>query len=350
MKRHCLPACLMVLSLLSGAMAQEYLDVTPGDAPQFPRDFYYRRDYRVQWWYFTGHLFDEKGREFGVELTFFVAGVQKKEFKSKFGVNALYLSHFALSDVTGKKYYFKDAADAGAFGFAGAKEDELRVWVGKNFLEGSSEKIHIRAADRDKAVELLLVPQKPVVLHGAGGYSRKSEESPLSASLYFSYTDLQAAGTLRIGGEAFSVTGRAWFDREIATRRLGASGEGWDWFAIQLDDRREVMLYLIRKKDGSPDRFSSGTLVYGTGRYRHLERDDVSVTVLRRYRSKKTGAEYPSLWEVRIPSENLSLRVTPLLEDQEFAARRSTGNYYWEGTCSVEGTARGRAYVEMTGY
>ncbi len=342
--------CLMFFSLLSGAFAEEYLDVTPESMLQFPRDFFFRKDYRVQWWYFTGHLFDEQGREFGVELTFFAVGVQKKEFRSKFGVNALYFSHFAITDVAGKKYYFADRSDAGAYGFAGAKDDELRVWVGNNLLEGSWQKMHIRAADKDKAVELLLMPRKPVVLNGPGGYSRKSEESPLFASLYFSYTDLQATGTLRVGDTAFRVSGRAWFDREIATRELSALKKGWDWFAIQLDDNREVMLYLIRNRDGSLDPFSSGTLVYETGGYRRLGKDDVSVTVVRRYRSKKTGAEYPSLWEVRIPSENLSLRVTPLLEDQEFVAQRSTGNYYWEGTCSVEGTARGRAYVEMTGY
>lgn len=43
------------------------------------------------------------------------------------------------------------------------------------------------------------------------------------------------------------------------------------------------------------------------------------------------------------------LTITPLVEDQEILAA-STGNYYWEGTCKVEGTEKGRAYVEMTGY
>lgn len=342
--------CLIFFLFFPGAFAGEYIDITPEYKPQFPRDFSLRKDYRVQWWYFTGHLFDEKGKEFGFELTFFVVGVQKKEFKSKFGVNALFISHFAITDVAGKKYYYTDKADAGAFGFAGAKDDELRVWVRENLLEGNREGMHIKAMDKDAAVDLRLIPVKPLVLNGAGGYSRKSEDSPLFASLYFSYTNLDATGMLRLGDTVFNVSGKSWFDREISTRGLSDKQKGWDWFSIQLDDGREVMLYLMRNKDGSLDGFSSGTFVYETGRYRHLGKDEFSVTELRRYRSTKTEAEYPSQWEIRIPSENLSLRVTPLLEDQEFLARGSTGNYYWEGTCRVEGTAQGRAYVEMTGY
>ena len=110
------------------------------------------------------------------------------------------------------------------------------------------------------------------------------------------------------------------------------------------------MLYLLRKSDGSIDRYSSATFVYPDGKYRNLSRDDFSVSVLSQYKSEETGAHYPSLWEIRIPSENVAVRVGPLIEDQEVLAYNSTGNYYWEGTCKVEGSATGRAYVEMTGY
>jgi predicted secreted hydrolase len=350
MKRYCIAIVLIFLSLLSDALAQEYLDVTPEYKPEFPRDFYYKKDYRVQWWYFTGHLFDEKGREFGYELTFFAVGVQKKEFKSKFGVNTLFISHFAVTDVDGKKYYFTDKADAGAFGFAGARDDELKVWVAHNSLDGTMDRMHLRASDSALALDLILVAGKPLVLNGESGYSRKSEESPLFASLYFSYTELRTTGTLTVGDRVFSVHGKSWFDREISTRGLSERLAGWDWFGIQLDDNREIMLSLLRKKDGSTDRHSSGTFVYENGERRHLTPADFSVTVLDYYRSKKTDAKYPSRWEIRVPSEQLTLRVSSLLEDQEFPAARSTGNYYWEGTCSVEGTATGRAYVEMTGY
>ena len=352
MRKRLFYIILFFLSFTACAFGLEFSDVTENSRPKFPDDFYYRKDYRVQWWYLTGHLLDETGREFGYELTFFAVGVQKREYKSRFGVRNIYISHFALSDVKNRKFLSSESADAGVFGFAGAAEKGLDVWVGNNSLKGTQEKMQIRASDKDKGIDLdlLLSPAKPVVLNGDAGYSRKSEESPLIASLYFSCTNLDTHGTLSIGNRTFRVKGKSWFDREISSRGLDAGERGWDWFSIQLEDEREVMLYLIRKKDGSVDRYSSGTFVYKDGSSRHLSLQDFKVTVLSHYRSAKTGAEYPAGWQIAIPSENLDLTVTPLIEDQEFQGSAITGNNYWEGTCSVAGSAVGRAYVELVGY
>jgi predicted secreted hydrolase len=212
--------------------------------------------------------------------------------------------------------------------------------------------MHLAASDPEgeRSIDLFLVPEKPYVLNGDRGYSRKSEESPLLASYYFSCTDLKTEGLLSTGGHAFRVTGKSWFDREISSRGLGKGESGWDWFALQLEDGREIMLYRMRRKDGSIDAYSSGTLVYKDGKSRHLAREEFTVKVLDHYRSEKTGARYPSKWEIAILPEKLSLVVTPMIRDQEFLARNSTGNYYWEGAARVEGAAKGRAYVEMTGY
>jgi len=343
--------CLLLLFFFyTLAFGQEYRDVVPGNVVTFPDDMHYRKDYRFQWWYFTGHLYDGSGREFGYELTFFIIGVQKRLFTSKFGTNNIYISHFAISDIEKKRFYHTADTDNGAFGFAGAKEDRLRVWVGNDSLEAAKEKMHIHALDGDTWLNLWLVPVKAVVLNGVGGYSRKSEESPLVSSLYFSYTNLATEGSLKFNGTVFRVKGKSWFDREISSKSLGKDYAGWDWFSIQLNDEREIMLYLIRRKDGTIDNFSSGTLVYPDGRYRHLSKNEFIVTVLKHYTSKKTGAHYPSQWKITIPSENAEFMVSPMIEDQEFLGTYSTGNYYWEGTCKVEGSSPGRAYVEMTGY
>jgi predicted secreted hydrolase len=340
----------VLLSFCSLAFGQEYSDVSRDHQLTFPDALYYKKDFRVQWWYFTGHLFDQTRKEFGYELTFFIVNVQKKEYASRFGVNKIFISHFALTDISGNSFHFSDNADAGAYGFAGAKEDRLNVWIDKNVLEGTAGNLHVKASDEYKAVDLVLVPAKPFILNGENGYSRKSEESPLIASLYFSCPRLTTSGNIKIGDRVFRVKGESWFDREISSRGLSQKQAGWDWFSIQLDDNREIMLYLLRKKDGSTDRYSSGTVIYPDGKYRHLSRNDLSVNVLARYKSEKTGARYPAKWKIAIPSENLALTLTPLIKDQEVLAYRSTGNYYWEGACKVHGSSTGRAYVEMTGY
>lgn len=340
-------ALLLISSVVS---AREYRDVTPGTGIQIPRDFSFREGYRVQWWYFTGHLFTESGREFGYQLTFFAVNVQERNYRSEFGVNRIYISHFALSDLQTGRFFFSDQADTDAYKLAGAGQDFLHVWVGQNRLTGNSRAMHLHAADREKSIDLTLEPLKPPVLHGESGYSRKSEESPVHASLYFSYTNLKTRGTIKAGKNTFRVEGKTWFDREISSQGLSSDQLGWDWFAVQLDDNRELMIYLLRKKDGTIDRCSSGTYISASGAYRHLQKDDFRVSVLDYAVSRKSGARYPSLWEITVPSERLKLRITPSLQDQEIIAQRTTGNRYWEGTCVVEGTARGRAYVEMTGY
>ena len=341
---------ILLLACSSFAYSQEYLDVTNSYKITFPGDSYYKKDYRVQWWYVTGHLFDDQGREFGYELTFFVVYVQQRVFQSQFAPNNIYISHFAVSDVSGNKLYFSDKADTGAYGFAGARDDRLKVWIDNTVLEGTVNNIHLKASDADKAIDLTLESEKPIVLHGENGYSRKSETSPLLASYYFSSTSLKTEGKLTIGTRVLSVKGKSWFDREISSRGLSEHQAGWDWFSIQLDDNRELMLYLLRKKDETIDRYSSGTFIYADGTYRHLSKDDFAVKILDHYTSQKTGAKYPALWEIKIPSEKVLLRIIPLIRDQEILAYYSTGNYYWEGTCKVEGSAKGRAYVEMTGY
>jgi len=115
------------------------------------------------------------------------------------------------------------------------------------------------------------------------------------------------------------------------------------------------MLYLMRRKDGSVDPYSSGTLVDSRGKTTHLGVKDYRVEVLDRWKSPKSGATYPMKWKVAVPSESLELEIAPAFNDQELITARSTRVTYWEGAVEVRGTARGKpvsgqGYVEMTGY
>ncbi len=350
MKRFLFICVLFGLLSATPASGAEWREISPEDRVELPRDLYFQRDYRLQWWYFTGHLFDDSGREFGFELTFFAAGVQKRDYRSRFGTDTVYLTHAAVTDVSGGRYYHWSDADAGAYGFSGADSGRLSVWSDKASVKGTLETMHIRAGSGESGFDLVLTPKKPFVLQGRDGYSRKSEESPLIASLYFSFTDLATGGSLRLGERVFSVRGKSWFDRELSSRGLAANESGWDWFALQLDDGRELMLYDLRKKDGSLDPFSAGMVMEKDGTSRQLNRDDFTVTVLKHYRSARTNIRYPSAWEITVPSASLHLLVTPLATDQEFTGAGLFGGAYWEGTCAVEGSAAGRAYVELTGY
>ncbi len=124
---------------------------------------------------------------------------------------------------------------------------------------------------------------------------------------------------------------------------------------MQLDDGRELMLYQLRRADGSRDPHSSGTLVGRDGRTRHLSAAEFSLTPAGQTFTARSGATYPVAWRVAIPSERLTLEVTTPLVDQELSTDKSSGITYWEGLIDVTGQAmgapvRGRGYLEMTGY
>jgi predicted secreted hydrolase len=126
---------------------------------------------------------------------------------------------------------------------------------------------------------------------------------------------------------------------------------GWDWFSLQLSDGRDLMLFSIRRQDGTAEPMSGGTLVDPEGRARRLGAGDFRVEVESRWQSPESKAVYPSRWDVTIPSAGTRLRVEPRLDDQEMR----TSFTYWEGAVRVTGSQggaplTGHGYVELTGY
>src|SRR5208282_6323953 len=104
---------------------------------------------------------------------------------------------------------------------------------------------------------------------GAAGISQKAPGRG-QASHYISFTRLEATGSLELAGSAFALTGLAWMDHEFFTHQLTPDQTGWDWISVQLSSGEELMLYRLRRRDGSVDPFSAGTFVDASGAARHL--------------------------------------------------------------------------------
>jgi predicted secreted hydrolase len=351
-------ASLSVAEILRGTDDAGYAKALEPRAFHFPEDHGPHPEFRTEWWYYTGNLETRDGRRFGFQLTFFRSALAPPAPKapartSAWATRQAYLAHFTVTDVAGKRFRSFERWGRGALGLAGAEGDPFRVWVGdwSATAEKDALPVHLHAAQGTQGtpgnttLDLVLQEGKPPVLQGDRGLSRKSDE-PGNASYYYSLTRMPASGTLRLGDESFAVTGSAWMDREWSTSSLGKDQIGWDWFALQLADRREIMLYQLRKTDGSIDPSSSGTVVGPAGEVRRLGRDDFSLTVLDRWRSPRSGAVYPARRRLRIPAEGLDLEIAPLLADQEL----DVSFRYWEGAVAISGNAEGRGYVEMTGY
>jgi len=316
----------------------------------FPRDHGPHPDYKTEWWYYTGTLKTAAGRRFGFQLTFFRSALVARpvERSSPWGANHVYMAHFAVSDVTGRRFYAFERLSRAALGLAGAAAEPFHVWV-EDWSAGPPS-MRLSAAAEGVAIDLTLRSLGPVVLEGDRGLSRKGPE-PGNASYYYSLTRIPTQGVVAIGSDTYQVSGFCWMDREWGTSALGRDLVGWDWFALRLADGRDVMFYRLRRRDGSADRRSAGTLIAPDGSTRALEREDVAIEVLDTWRSARTGSAYPAHWRLGIPREGLALEITPWLPDQELDLTVR----YWEGAVKVTGAANGRpvdgdGYAELTGY
>ena len=329
---------------------------TQPDAVVFPRDFGPHDDYQTEWWYYTGNLATADGRPFGFQFTIFRRALSPSPENSPaatsdWRTNQVYLAHFTLSDIAADAFHSAERFSRGAAGLAGAAAVPYRVWLEDWSIEEISPgRVRLHARTNEVAIDLTLDETLPPVLHGDGGLSQKGPE-PGNASYYYSIIQQQAAGTVAVGGETFDVTGLAWKDHEWSTSALSAGAVGWDWFSLQLDNGGALMLFEIRREDGTREPTSAGSYIAPDGAVTHLVLGDWSLEVTDTWTSPTSGGEYPAGWRIAVPSVGLVLEGRPLMADQEL----NLSTVYWEGAVGFSGTLDGmpinaRGYIEMTGY
>jgi len=365
----CFAAAIILLASIparGGDTSSGFLQVTGPCMLEFPRDHAPHPGFRTEWWYYTGNLKTETGRHFGYQLTFFRyqltpfgGSAEWPDPPSAWRTRQIYIGHAAVSDISAKRHL--EAEKVGREGLEGLG---IGGWVQYGpdvtlFLPGWSAVIfpdsHKIAADGDDfSFTLELKPSKPPVKHGINGYSRKGS-TPERASCYYSYSRLETSGTITISGKSLPVKGVSWMDHEFSTAPLEPGTVGWDWFSIQLADKTEFMIFLLRREDGGLSSASSGSYIDSLGALRHLDRSYFDVSVRNTWKSKKSGAVYPSGWQIKIPLLGIEVAVTSNLPDQEMHTLQSTGVTYWEGSVSAKGTKGGspidgQGYVELTGY
>lgn len=355
----------------------------PGPVFTFPRDHGSHPDYKIEWWYLTGHLFtaEKPARRFGFQATFFRSAaprdVAARPAPATFGHDQIYLAHMALIDVSTGRFLHQERLNRAGWA-AAASIDTLDVRNGDwslAFLPSSAgarstsqSMIDNRVAPAagpeilrlvggiraDARFGLTLTPEKPLVRFGEDGYSRKGA-SPTAASYYLTFPRLAVSGELSLDGIApVNVTGLAWMDHEYSSSQLDDSQVGWDWLSAQLDDGRELMFYALRRRDGSLDAASTLTWIDREGRTAKAPFRWEPITT---WKSPRTGATYPQ--RIRLTTTDPAtgreavFLIAPFHSDQELGGSLG-GVTYWEGACRILGadgaTELGSAYLELTGY
>jgi predicted secreted hydrolase len=274
--------------------------------------------------------------------------------RSAWPAHTVYFAHLAVTDVAGQTFTYREKAQRGALGLAGAAPDRLQVWVDDWRAEAQGESHRLLAAADGLGLDFTLTPSKPPVFHGEGGFSRKAAGTD-HASQYYSISRLTTQGTLTLNGREFKVQGESWLDREFSTSQLAPHQAGWDWFALHLDDGSDLMLYQLRLQEGGLDSASAGTYIDPQGLALPLHHADFTIKATAHWRSPHTGARYPAAWEISVPSQALTLTLTPTLPDQELQTKASTQVTYWEGQVALRGVKNaipvtGLGYAELTGY
>jgi predicted secreted hydrolase len=327
--------------------------VLPGTVLQFPRDHGAHPGHRIEWWYVTGWMDLPDATQAGFQVTFFRARTAHPQANpSRFAPHQLILAHAAIALPDRASLVHDERAARAGFDLAGARTDDTYAWIGvgaSRWLlarDGTSDRYTTRIRAREFTIDLTLTPDGPPLLHGDDGFSRKGP-LPTQASHYYTRPQMGVSGRLGIGTIDSDVTGRAWFDREWWSEILAEGAVGWDWAGLNLDDGTAVMAFRIRAADGS-EVWRDATLRDRSGNARtHLTPE---FQVLRRWRSARTGAQYPVSMRVRVAGRILDL--IPMIDDQELDSRSSTGTIYWEGAVTVfEDNSRiGRGYLELAGY
>jgi predicted secreted hydrolase len=375
MRSELLSAAVVVLGLGSTPTATanrspsasgDFLPADPSHRWSFPADWRAHPGYRDEWWYFTGTLGadGDPSRRLGFQITFFRIGLAPRApaLDSAWATADAVMVHLAVTDIAAGTHRFSEvlwravpllggfpSAPDAVLAWARAPPGTDGRWEAR--LEGERFRLAAGDAAQGLSLDLWLQPAKPPALQGPNGLSRKAEAEGF-ASLYASITRLEAEGTVEVGGRPLAVHGEAWMDREIGSSQLAPDQAGWDWWGLRLRDGRDLMLYVLRRKDGSIS-WRNGTLVDRAGRVRLLSAEDWSVRPTGSWRSDASGATYPSGWEVSLPGEGIRLSVSPEVRAAENRSALVPGLHYWEGpvvAASPDGAPAGEGYVELTGY
>jgi predicted secreted hydrolase len=357
----------LLLALAGMALgAQPWEPARPDYRWAFPLDHWARPGYRLEWWYFTGHLeaAGDGQRRFGYQFTFFRVGLlaEPPQRATAWHAANLIMGHAAVTDLGAGHHRFsellyREMALLGGFGRypdpviawsrapAGTDGSWTLSWNGRAFDFGMVDRA------RGMAFTFETEPLKPLVFQGPNGYSRKGHGAT-TASQYYSLTRLRTRGTLALDGVARPVEGLSWMDKEFGSNQLGEDQVGWDWFSLQLADGRDLMLYVLRGRAGEVT-FARGTVVAPDGAARYLAPADWAVRSTATWTSPVTRARYPSRWVIELPGEGLRVEVLPETADQENRSRLVPDLHYWEGAVRVlgrDGALAGRGFVELTGY
>jgi predicted secreted hydrolase len=329
---------------------------TPSPSFTFPRDHGSHPEFRIEWWYITGHLHDENQDHYGFQATFFRYALTPDAGMGSdtFGSEHIFMAHMAVSDIKRRTFYHEERLNRDGWD-AFCSTQKMKMRNGNWTLEQyENERMELEATIQEEiALSLNLQPSQPHVLFGENGLSTKGAD-PSACSWYITYPRIEVEGQMQLDDKLLSVTGEAWMDHEISSSQLSKTQVGWDWLSVRFHDSSEMMLYILRDEQGSPDPHSKLVWIEPDGTLTHMGPEAFSWRTRDTWASVKSGAVYPirtTLSGSRPNGDPFSFDIEPLFDAQELTGELG-GIAYWEGACHIveQSNVIGEAYMELTGY
>ncbi|MDB5578279.1 MAG: iron transporter permease, partial [Bradyrhizobium sp.] len=310
-----------------------------------PADHGPHPEFRIEWWYVTANLRDASGAAYGAQWTLFRQATRPGAQQQGWANQQIWMGHAAVTSAETHRY--AEAFARGGVGQAGVEAKPFLAWIdawdmrgGDAMRDAMPAPLDLKASGADFSYALRLEADRPLVLQGDAGYSRKSERG--QASYYYSQPFFKASGRISIGDQPVEVTGLAWMDREWSSQPLGPDQTGWDWFSLHLNSGEKLMLYRLRQKDGRNDLM--GNWIAADGSSVEIASADNSITPI--VVTDVAGRKAPTGWRVVIPARGFAIETTALNPKSWMG----TSFPYWEGPIHFTGSHAGLGYLEMTGY
>lgn len=322
-----------------GSDADDFANPQPNPSFDFPADHGPHPDYRIEWWYLTANLDAEDGTEYGLQWTLFRSALAPGEAES-WQSPQIWFAHAAIT--TPDRHLSAERFARGGIGQAGVTPDPFEAWIDDWRMGGEDfDTLALAATAEDFSYDMTLDAQGPLVFHGDGGFSVKSNDG--QASYYYSQPFYDIKGTLTLPQGPVEVTGSAWLDREWSSQPLSEGQTGWDWFSLSFQTGEKLMGFQLREDDGATA-FTSGTWIMPDGQTEAVDDGALQATPLAS--TEVADRDVPTTWRLTLPARDLDIEIEALNP----TAWMDTSVPYWEGPVHVSGSHTGRGYLEMTGY
>ena len=204
-------------------------------------------------------------------------------------------------------------------------------------------------SDNGMEANLKFKPLKPVSLIGGNGKPDRL--------FYYSFPRNEVKGYIEKDGEIECVTGEGWFDHQWGYLGDLLTKTGWNWFGLQLDDGRELIINEFRSINTGDTSSPMANLIEQDGTIKVTR--NVILQPSCNWQSPESNAVYPLKWNITIPEFKMTLTVKAVFKRQEMTVLAPL-NAIWEGACSICGseataanneiTISGKGFLELVGY